>query len=171
MVTCDSLMSRIFSQQAPRSELSPLDLRYSSSKDSTGRPTLTSPSASPAGCQATVTLLSLTLQRDASISGALGTRGPISIRVGAGLNQREQVEELTHSLTWQEVELLKLRPLGTEVHGELRHAARHGWTSRQPEGRGHGHPGKGPIRAQLHSLRDVSQANRKRQRNAKQTFL
>lgn len=87
------------------------------------------------------------------------------IRAGAGLNQSEQVE-LTHSLTWQEVELLKLRPLGTEVHGELRHAARHGWTSRQPEGRCHGHPGKGPIRAQLHSHRDRSQTNRRRQRNA-----
>lgn len=77
-------MSRIFSQQAPRSELPPFDLRYSSSKDSIGRLTLTSswPLASPAGCQTTVMLLSLTLQRDTSISGALGTRGPISIMMG-----------------------------------------------------------------------------------------
>lgn len=83
MVTCGSLMSRIFSQHAPRSELSPLDLRYSSSKDSIGRPSLASswPLASPAGCHTTVMQLSLTLQRDTSISGALGTAGQFGITV------------------------------------------------------------------------------------------
>lgn len=51
----------------------------------------------------------------------------------------------TPSLTWQEAELLKLCPLSAEVHGELRHAARHGWAGRQSEGWGHGHPGDVPI--------------------------